>query len=458
MAVQGPLLVGRGAGTLAELVRRRTVSPRQVVQAHLDQVVALDGRIGAFQIVRGVRALVEAGALEARGDLAALPLAGVPVAIKDNVPIAGEPMRCGSAGTPPHASSTDHEVVSRLRAAGAVVLGSTRVPELCAWGTTDGAYGATHNPWDVHRTPGGSSGGSAAAVAAAMVPLALGNDALGSIRIPAACCGVVGIKPGVGVVPSNLGVSSWFGTGENGPLATTADDAALMLSVLAHRPDLREPRGPNRPLRIAVSIQAPLVGVTVAREWKAVTLETGKLLEGANHDVVLADPPYSTKYALAIMARWFAGVAQDAEALNYRKLERRTRGHVQAGRLAQRLRLVKPAHREAWRQIVESFFSRFDLLVTPALAATPLRAEPWSQRSWFANLWANARYAPFGAPWNLAGYPAACVPAGLNSDGIPLAVQLVAAHGNESVILWVARELEQLRPWPRHAPIAGVSA
>ena len=149
------------------------------------------------------------------------PLSGVPIAIKDNIPVAGEPMRTGSAATSVVPRLMDHPVVQRVRAAGAIPVGLTRVPEMCVWGTTDSAFGITRNPWSPGRTPGGSSGGSAVAVAAGMVPVAHGADGMGSIRIPAACVGIVGLKPGTGVVPAELGVNDWYGMSENGVFATT---------------------------------------------------------------------------------------------------------------------------------------------------------------------------------------------------------------------------------------------
>jgi amidase len=163
---------------------------------------------------------------------------------------------CGSTASDPQPQPADHEVVRRLRAAGAVVVGLTRVPELCVFGATDSKFGLTRNPWNRSRTPGGSSGGSAAAVAAGMVAVAHGNDGMGSIRIPAACCGLVGFKPGRGVVPSELGDGSWFDMAENGPLATSVDDCALLLSVMAGRPDLATVTDPGR-VRVAVSTEAP---------------------------------------------------------------------------------------------------------------------------------------------------------------------------------------------------------
>ena len=152
--------------------------------------------------------------------------------------MAGEPMRVGSAGSDPAPQLDDHEVVRRVRAAGAVVVGLTAVPSCASSAPPTPTFGITRNPWDLSRSRGGSSGGSAAAVASGTVPIALGNDGMGSIRIPAACCGLVGLKPGAGVVPSGLGDGSWFGMAENGPLATTVDDAALLLSVLAGQPGL----------------------------------------------------------------------------------------------------------------------------------------------------------------------------------------------------------------------------
>ncbi|MBI4410088.1 MAG: amidase, partial [Gemmatimonadetes bacterium] len=335
-SVTATTLVGQPATALAALVRAGEVSPVEVVRAHLAQIEAMDSLVGAFQLVRAERALREAGALAMRPDLAALPLAGVPIAVKDNVPVAGEPLRAGSRATPDTAWEADHEIVRRLRAAGAIVVGKTSVPELCIWGTTDSAYGTTRNPWDLDRTPGGSSGGSAAAVAAAMVPLAHGNDGMGSIRIPAAACGLFGLKPGAGVVPAELGTNSWFGLAENGPLATAVDDAALMLSVLADRPELRHVAAPERPLRFAVSIHSPAPGVKVDDEYAAAAFQIGKMLSALGHRVEPADPPYPVRYAVAMLSRWCAGAALEAELLDGGWLEPRTRRHAQAGRLATR--------------------------------------------------------------------------------------------------------------------------
>ena len=445
-------MTAQSATTLARLVQTGEVTAPEIVSAYLERIAALDAAIGAFQIVRADRAIAEAAVLMGRADLRELPLAGVPVAIKDNVPVEGEPMRVGSLATTDRPSAADHETVRRLRSAGAIVVGLTRVPELCIWGTTDSASGATRNPWNLQRTAGGSSGGSAAAVAAAMAPIALGADGMGSIRIPAASCGIVGFKPGPGVVPSALGVSSWYGLAENGPLATTVEDAALMLSVLAARPEVARPRPPDG-LRVAVSTRSPVGGVRVDKEVAAAVRAAAGTLADAGHRVEEADPPKPPlRLVIGIFAHWFGGAAEEAATLDIRRVERRTRTHVRFGEFARRRRLVRQDDREAWRRLNEAFFARFDLLLTPVIACSPIEADGWSKRAWIANAYANVRFAPFTGGWNFAGFPAASVPAGRHSNGLPLSVQIIGSRGRETSILSLARHLEILQPWPRHAP------
>jgi amidase len=436
---------------IAAAVRAGSLTARRAVEDALTRIENLDPRINAFQVVRTFAALREADEVDARPDRSGLPLAGVPIVIKDNVPVAGEPMRDGSKGNDPAPRPTDHEVVRRLRAAGAVVVGLTRVPELCVFGATDSAFGITRNPWDPDRTPGGSSGGSAAAVASGSVPIAHGNDGMGSIRIPAACCGLVGVKPGLGVVPSDIVNGSWFDMAENGPLATTVADAALMLSVLAARPELADVMAPGQ-LRIAVAAASPTPMSGVDKHWKAATRETADLLRGAGHQVTAVRPPYGQVAIPSALARWLAGTELDARTLADRgQLGTAVRRHAAAGRLLMRLGLPREKGRARWQARARRFFADYDVLLTPALARPPLAAVAWSQRGWLTNVVNNARYAPFAAPWNLAGWPAIAVPAGLDPHGLPLAVQLVAPPGNESRLLSVAAQLEELRPWPRAA-------
>jgi amidase len=269
---------GRTAVDIAEAVRRREATPREVVTGYLERIRRLDKRLGAFRTVCAEEALAAADALAGRADLGELPLAGVPLAVKDNVPVAGHATRNGSAASSAVPAAADHEAVARLRAAGAVIVGLTHVPELCVFGTTDGDHGVTRNPWDLSRSAGGSSGGSAAAVAGGLVPIALGADGMGSIRIPSASCGLVGLKPGAGVVPSRLGENSWYGMAENGPITTTVADARLMFQVLA---GVAKPsaEGPSAgPARIAVSTRSPVPGTPVNRAWADAAREAARVL------------------------------------------------------------------------------------------------------------------------------------------------------------------------------------
>jgi len=425
---------------------------RQEVAAALERIAERDAAIGAFQLVRAEKALAEADAVDARDDRASLPLAGVPIAIKDNVPVAGEPMRNGSAATDPTPQHTDHPVVTRLRDAGAVVVGLTRVPELCVFGVTDSPTSITRNPWNPDRTPGGSSGGTAAAVAAGMVPIGHGNDGMGSIRIPSACCGLVGIKAGLGVVPAELGNGSWFDMSENGPLATTVADCALMFSVFAGRPEFASVGEPGR-LRIAVSTRRPVPGVPVAAAWKSAAQDTAAALREAGHTVRQASPRYGTHVSNSGIARWMAGVELDARLVADRsKLLPRTRRQAAIGRLVLRAGFPRESGRTKWQAVAEAFFADHDVLLTPTLATTPPRSIRWSERGLVANLWSSSAYAPFAAPWNLAGWPAMAVPAGVGPDGMPLSVQLVGRPGSEATLLALAGQLEQLRPWQRVAP------
>lgn len=440
------------ATEIVSAVQRGDLTAREATEQALKRIEERDGAIGAFQEVRVFRALDEADRIDARDDKDVLPLAGLPIAIKDNVPVEGEPMREGSAASDPAPQLKDHEVVRRLRDAGAVVVGITRVPELCVFGATDSVFGITHNPWDPARTPGGSSGGSAAAVSSGMVSVAHGNDGMGSIRIPSACCGLVGIKPGLGVVPSDLGDGSWFAMAENGPLATTVADCALMLSVLAGRPELATVNEPPR-VRVALSTKVFVPGVSVDKHWAAGARESADLLRAAGHTVVTANPPYGQRTSPSSVVRWMAGTELEARLLADRtKLEPRIRRHAALGRMALRLGLPRDKGRERWQRVAERFFDDHDVLLTPTLAQPPIAARAWGQRGWSASMIANVRYAPFCAPWNLAGWPAIAVPAGMHPNGTPLSVQLVARPGGEALLLSLAGELEQLRPWPRTAP------
>jgi amidase len=254
------------------------------------------------------------------------------------------------------------------------------------------------------------------------------------------------------VVPADIGNGSWFGMSENGAIATTVADCALVLSVMADRPSLADVTAPAR-LRVAWSTKVPVPGVPVHADWAAAARTTANVLEQAGHAVERADPDYGATLGLPVLIRWTAGIELDARLLPTRsELAARTRRHSQLGALALRAGFPKDGSQQAWQRRAEQFFSAYDVLVTPALAQPPLKAIGWADRSWLANMVANFAFAPFTAPWNLAGWPAMTVPAGIGATGLPVAVQLIAKPGGEGRLLSVAQQLEQLRPWPRVAP------
>lgn len=449
--------VGLPATEIAARVRAGELTAVDVVRAHLAHIDAVDPRIGAFRAVRHEAALAEAAAVDARPDRGSLPLAGVPVAIKDNVAVAGEVATVGTSAHTPAPATEDHPVVARLRGAGAVVVGITRVPELCIYSATDAPGTVTRNPWDTAYSSAGSSGGSAAAVAAGCVPVAHGNDGMGSLRLPAAACGLVTLKPGRRVVPG-LDAGSWFGMAENGALTTTVADLAAALAVLAADPayaDAPTTAAPDRPLRVALSTISPIPGVRLDAAGRAAIDAVVAELRSAGHTVVKRTPLVTPPAALALFARWFAGVDADVKELGLDRddLQPRSRAHARLGAVLRRAGLVRPKSAEAFRARMVRFFEDSDVLLTPVVTGKPLAARPWHERGFLANVTANARWAPWPAAWNLAGLPALVVPVGPGRDGLPTSVQLVGPPGSETRLLWLAGELERRCPWRRHAPV-----
>jgi amidase len=454
-------LVFAGLARQAELVRAGEVSSRELVEACLRRIDQLDERLNAFRVVLDERALAEAGQADARRKAGnERPLLGVPIAIKDDADVAGEPTRFGTAATDGRPAPADSAHVARLREAGAVIVGKTNVPELTQWPFTESdAFGVTRNPWDPERTPGGSSGGTAAAVAAGMVPAALGSDGGGSIRIPAACCGLFGLKPGVGLISNAPKHEPWRGLSVWGPLTRSVRDAALWLDVVADTPpavrysDAAASADPGR-LRIAVSAKVPLGLLARVHPIYLRAMEaTAELLRELGHEVTEVDPPYGAG-AYGFVARYLRGIADDASHVDHpERLERRTRGMVRMGRSipAPLVDRAVAAGGELHDRFA-SFFARHDVLLTPALATPPPRVGRWAGAGALRTFNEVAAYTPFTAIFNHTGQPAAAVPAGWTTSGLPLSVQVAAGMGQEGTLLALAAQLEAARPWAEARP------
>jgi amidase len=461
-----------GVARQAELVRAGEVTPRELVELSLTRIERLNPVLNAFRSVYAERALTEADQAAARlkgGD--ERPLLGVPVAIKDNVDVAGDVTTHGTNafGEP---APEDSEVVKRVRAAGAIVVGRTKVPPLCSLTCTESAtWGVTRNPWDLNRTPGGSSGGSAAAVAAGLVPAALGTDGGGSIRTPAAFCGLFGLKPQRGRIPLSPLPEHWHGMTVVGWLARGVRDSALLCDATmgAGPVDVDRPAPPVRPfaeaaaapperLRIAWSVKVPpgTPGVKIADPVQEAVRATAELLASLGHEVAERDPDYGLA-APASTARIVRGVGDEALSLpHFDRVDLRFRRLTRISRLITDGLLARArAAEEANAARINRVFEHCDVLVMPVGPELPFEVNRWDGRSLAVTFDGNARIIVCATPWNQTGQPAAAVPAGWTDDGLPLSVQLVGRPGDEPTLLSLAAQLEAERPWAdRRPPVA----
>ena len=458
-----------GAARQAEMVRLGEVSPTELVQLCLNRIQRLDPDLNCFRKVFHERALLEAEQAEARlraGE--ERPLLGVPIAIKDEVDVVGEVKTKGTdAFTEPAAA--DCEMVRRLREAGAIPIGLTLLPEMAICGFTESAtYGVTRNPWNPQRTTGGSSGGSAAAVAAGLVPIASAGDGAGSIRIPAASCGLFGLKPSRGRVSLAPYLEGWRGLAVEGCLSRSVIDTALWLDVVSGGSQEPEaPSPPDRPfvesarqapgrLRVAHSTLAPRNALppTVSDEAKGAVADAAELLSSLGHDVIQRDPDWG-RIGDNITARFLGGVAETIREVPHpERLERRTRGFGRLGKLlpsALYERAMGPG-RAADRARVNAIFDSHDVLVTPVMGGTALPVRRWEGQGALRTVLGMGRFYPYCVPWNHLGNPAMSVPTGFAADGMPLAVQIVGRPGDEATLLSLAAQLEAARPWADKRP------
>jgi amidase len=449
-----------GAAEQARMVREGEVSARELVEATLDRIERLDPQLNAFRVVFAERALDEAERLDSSG-AGDRPLAGVPVAIKDDADVAGEVTAWGGtahAGPRP----VDSDVVARLREAGAIVVGKTNVPELTIWPFTETvAFGATRNPWNTQLTPGGSSGGSGAAVAAGLCGVALGSDGAGSIRIPAAFCGLFGIKPQrdrISLGPDHH--DAWHGLSVYGPIARSVADAALFLDATAdgapaggYAGALSE--GPGR-LRIAISTDAPppVVGVKIHPAQRRAIDETASLLRELGHEVREREVDYGPTAFLNVTARYLRGIHDDAKAMAHpERLENRTQAMARRGGLIPDSLLAKSrAGEAALAARINKIFDDFDVVLMPGPSGPPFRVGELQDRgaTWALN--ASVLRVPFYGVWNATGQPATSVPAGFDEHGAPTAVQFGGRVGDELTLLRLAAQIEAARPWAQQRP------
>ena len=456
------------AATLARLIATRQVSSVAVTEAVLARAEQVGPALNIFALPMADAARTRARAAEAavmRGDTLG-PLHGVPITIKDNVPIAGLPLANGSAAFADLVPAADAAVVRRIRAAGAIIIGKTNLPEFAHKVLTDSpVYGVTRNPWNLERTPGGSSGGASAALAAGVAPLAVGTDGGGSIRCPASCTGVVGLKPTLGLVPSERVPDGFANFSFIGPMARCVGDAALLLSVMAGSdagdpfsiaagsvaiPQARAVEAAAQGLRIGwiehfgrYRTDATVAALT--RDAVMSLVSEGAVVEEL-HDacfddvferyIVLATTAHATRYG-PLVARWGDRMSASIKA------------SIVNG---QRYTAIDWLRAHDWRttlfRAVQRLFERYDVIATPTMTAPPQRLDAEGSI-------ATEAYAEWAAPlypFNLAGHPAMSVPAGMTEDGLPVGLQLIGPWFGEQRLLEVAGLLEKLLGWQGRPP------
>lgn len=476
-------LMFRPATELAALVRSRELTATELVEASLARIDALDPTYNAFIDVFHEEAL-EAAAAISPGD--ERPLAGVPIAIKNNRPVQGKRLTFASALFADFIAPVDSVFVERLRAAGAIVVGTTNLPEFGIVSTTESRrFGAARNPWAPSRTPGGSSGGAAAAVAAGMVPIAHANDGGGSTRIPAACCGLVGLKPQRGRITMGPLVGESF-LGVDGVVARTSRDSAVALDVMAG-PSLgdvtwaappselfanqatSEPKG----LRIAMTTLAPLDSVETDPSQVRAVEEAAALLTDLGHEVIAADPPWripglleqfevlwapmiSTQTAFGAMIAGREPTDEDIEPLSMALYKAaRSVDALTYNNVLMQLQGVARA--------LVAWTAQYDAVLCPVLAEPQIALgtiDTCNESDPMSAFFRAGDFTPFTATANLTGSPAISVPL-LQDDenGLPLGVQILGQPEGEGMLLALSEQLERARPWAaRRAPVEGVRA
>jgi amidase len=443
-------------------VRRREVSPAELVDDAFRRLEPVEPRLNAFVTTCHLEA---SAAAAAANELPDAPFRGVPIAIKDLTDTAGIRTTYSSRAFAEHVPLEDAAVVRRLRAAGFIVIGKTNTCELGTTAVTESALnGVCRNPWDPARTPGGSSGGAGAHVAAGVLPLAHGTDGGGSVRIPASCCGLFGLKPSRGRVSSAPHGDGAFPLTQSGPLSSTVRDAAAFLDVvggyepgdsaplaLPDEPFATQVERPPGRLRIAVTVEPPLE-YPVDAPCVAAARDAARLLAELGHDVLEATPPWRDDGLLERFGvLWRMGPA--LSGVPPAELEPLNRALAEAAHATTALEYAGAVlAMQRYARLVTAFWNDVDLVLTPTLAKLPVPVgwvlepeDPWEQYR------RAAEFTPFTAFANVTGQPAASVPFAV-AEGLPVGIQLIGRVGEEATLLRLAAQLEQTRPWSGRRP------
>lgn len=462
-------VVWASAVELATRIRQKDISPVEVMEAVLTRVEALNPRLNAFCLVAAAQARAAARDAEVavmKGE----PLGrlhGVPVSIKDLIFTRGLRTTAGSRLLADLVPEHDSVPVGRLKEAGAIVIGKTTTSELGHKAVTDSPrFGITRNPWDLTRTPGGSSGGAGAAVASGLGPIGLGGDGGGSIRIPASFCGLVGFKPSYGRVPEYPSFPGWDHVSHVGPLTRTVRDAAAVLDVIAGSDD-RDPISlPREPGSYLEACERDIRGRHVAWsadlgyarvdpvvqalcENAAAEFETlGCHVEVVNPGWENLEEPFGTMMAAQLHAAWGEQVAEHEAEVDPTFAKFVARGATVTTR--DYLRARARMH-EFWQEVV-AFLARFDLLLTPTVAVPPFAADATPPREIGGERVSVLGWMPFTYPFNITGQPAASVPAGWTAENLPVGVQIVGQRHADATVLAACAAYEAACPWSDRRP------